>query len=97
MVAWEKGWKILFEALASLNSEQLEATVYIRNEGHTIMGALHRQLAHYASHIGQIILLAKMQKGAEWNTLSIQKGGTAEFNKEKFSSEKGIRHFLEGK
>ena len=97
MVAWEKGRKILLEALAFLNSEQLEATVYIRNEGHTIMEALHRQLAHYASHIGQIILLAKMQKAVDWNTLSIPKGGTAEFNKEKFSTEKGIRHFLEGK
>jgi hypothetical protein len=97
MVAWENGWKVLFDALAPLKSEDLQKIIYIRNEGHTIEEALQRQLAHYASHIGQIILLAKIQKGDEWTTLSIPKGGTAEFNKEKFSSEKGIRHFLEGK
>lgn len=97
MAAWENGWKVLFDAIAPLKPEVLDTIIYIRNEEHTIIEALHRQLAHYASHIGQIILLAKMQKGDQWNTLSIPKGGTAEFNKEKFSSEKGIRHFLDGK
>lgn len=93
---WEKAWKILFDALQELKPQDLEKIVYIRNEGHTVSEALQRQLAHYASHVGQIIMLAKIQKGAEWTTLSIPKGGTDEFNKEKFSSEKGIRHFLEG-
>ena len=96
MAAWEKGWKVLFEALKLLTSGNLEEVVYIRNEGHTIVEALQRQLAHYASHIGQIILLAKIQKGEDWNTLSIPKGGSDGFNKEKFATEKGIRHFLEG-
>jgi hypothetical protein len=97
MAAWEKGWKVLFDAITQLKPEDLEKIVYIRNEGHTIVEALQRQLAHYAAHIGQIILLAKMQKGDDWNTLSIPKGGTAAFNQEKFASEKGIRHFLKGK
>ncbi len=97
MAAWEKGWGVLFDALAHLRPDDLQKIIYIRNEGHTIEEALQRQLAHYASHVGQIILLAKIQKGADWNTLSIPKGGTAEFNKGKFASEKGIRHFLEGK
>jgi hypothetical protein len=96
MKAWEKGWSVVFEALSPLQPEDLEKIVHIRNEGHTIIEALQRQLAHYASHIGQIILLAKMQKGDEWNTLSIPKGGTAAFNEKKFATEKGIRHFLEG-
>ena len=97
MNAWEEGWKVLFDALAGVKPGDEEKIVYIRNEGHTIMEALQRQLGHYASHVGQIILLAKMQKGEDWNTLSIPKGGSSDFNKGKFDQEKGIRHFLEGK
>ena len=73
MREWEKGWQCLFDALNSLSPFQLQETIYIRNEGHTVLEAINRQLAHYPYHIGQIILLAKIFKGTGWETLSIPK------------------------
>ena len=76
---WEQGWKILFDTLASLKPEDVTRTVTIRNEPHTVLQAINRQIAHYAQHIGQIVLLAKHFKGAEWQTLSIPRGKSDEF------------------
>ncbi|NHF61250.1 DUF1572 family protein [Flavobacteriaceae bacterium TP-CH-4] len=84
--AWEEGWKCLFDALASVNDRNFDTTIRIRNEEHTIIEAVNRQLAHYASHIGQIVLLGKMIKGIDWISLSIPKGGSEAFNKEMFGS-----------
>lgn len=83
--AWEKGWKCLFNALTSINSDNFDSPIKIRNEEHTIFGAINRQLAHYANHVGQIVLLGKMIKGNEWVSLSIPKGKSADFNIEKFN------------
>lgn len=77
---WEKGWSCLFEALHQINDENINATVYIRREAHTVADAVLRQLAHYPYHIGQIVYLARMMKQGEWQTLSIAKGSSAEFN-----------------
>src|SRR5690606_11757156 len=52
IAAWESGWICLFNALKSLNNSDLERIIYIRNEGHTVMEAINRQLAHYPYHIG---------------------------------------------
>lgn len=73
LIYWNKGFDVLMNALQSLNEEDLSKTVYIRNEAFTAMQALFRSLTHYASHVGQIILLAKMMKGEEWQTLSVPK------------------------
>jgi hypothetical protein len=70
---WEKGWNCLFEALKSLTPDQLSNVIYIRNEGHTVVEAINRQLAHYPYHIGQIVFYAKLLKKGEWNSLSIPK------------------------
>ena len=70
---WEKGWACLFSALDSLEAGQLQEIVYIRSEAHTVMEAINRQVAHYSYHVGQIVLLAKMMKQGEWNSLSIPK------------------------
>jgi len=86
IAAWEKGWKCLFDALAFLTHENLNKRIKIRNEEHTVVGAVNRQLSHYASHIGQIVLLGKIIKGDSWVTLSIPKGESELFNKEKFNS-----------
>jgi len=94
--AWEDGWKCLFDALEPLNQADLDTIIYIRNEGQTILEAIQRQLAHYASHIGQIIYQAKILKGDEFKTLSIPKGGSADFNKGKFDQEKQRKHFTDG-
>jgi hypothetical protein len=90
------GWKCLFSALDALQPEDVSRIIYIRNEGQTVLEAIQRQLAHYASHIGQIIYFAKILKGDEFVSLSIPKGASGAFNKDKFSQEKERKHFTDG-
>jgi hypothetical protein len=80
---WEEGWKCLFDAVETLNIDDLNKTVYIRNEPHSVIEALNRQLSHYAYHTGQIVFLAKLIKSNNWKTLSIPKGKSGDFNKSK--------------
>lgn len=94
--AWENGWRCVFTALEPLREKDLATIIYIRNEGQTVLEAIQRQLAHYASHVGQIIYQAKVIKGSQFQTLSIPKGGSAAFNDGKFSQEKTRRHFTDG-
>ncbi|HCA58045.1 MAG TPA: hypothetical protein DEP46_08705 [Blastocatellia bacterium] len=81
MAFWESGWATLFEALESLTPEDLERTVTIRGEPHTVVEAINRQLTHYPYHIGQIVFLAKHLRASEWKTLSVPRNRSAEFNK----------------
>ena len=90
---WREGWNCLFSALDSINEENFNAQIFIRNQEHTIIEAFNRQLAHYAYHIGQIVFIGKMIKGNEWNSLTIPKGKSSEFNKAKFSKGKHKGHF----
>jgi hypothetical protein len=85
---WNEGWKCVFDALDSLTGEDLQKNVFIRNEKHSVMEALNRQLTHYAYHVGQIVFLGKMVCGSEWKSPSIPKGQSDQFNAEKFSSRK---------
>jgi len=78
MEAWEAGYKIVFDAIASLQPEDLARTVTIRGKEHSVLQAIHRATAHYAYHIGQIVFLAKHWRGREWKTLSIPRGKTEE-------------------
>ena len=78
---WESAWRILFAALEPLNETDLSRPVTIRGERHAVMQAINRQIAHYAYHVGQIVLLAKHWRGAEWQSLSIPRGGSAAFNR----------------
>lgn len=73
MEIWESGWRRVFDALEPLSDSDLARTVVIRGEPHSVMQAITRQVAHYAQHIGQIILLAKHFAGDEWQTLTIPK------------------------
>ena len=77
---WEQGWKCTFEALEPLTPDDLMRTVRIRGEDHTVVQAINRQIAHYANHIGQIVYLAKHFKSSEWQSLSVPKNKSAEFN-----------------
>ena len=95
IVLWDKGWDCLFDAVRPLKHDQLEQIVYIRNQGHTVTEALNRQLAHYASHVGQLMFLGKMIKDKDWQSLSIPKGKSSSYNKEKFSQEKERKHFTD--
>jgi hypothetical protein len=71
LVFWERGWQSVFDALDPLQIEDLEKTVYIRGEAHTVVQAINRQLMHYAYHIGQIVFLAKHFRSTDWQTLSM--------------------------
>lgn len=95
LVTWDKGWDCFFKTLNSLQTEQLSEIIYIRNEGHTVIEAINRQLAHYPYHIGQIVFYAKMLKEGEWNSLSIPKNKSKSYNSDKFSEEKNIKHFTD--
>lgn len=77
---WNKGWNCCFDALESLNENDLLKTVYIRKEGLTVIDAINRQLAHYSYHIGQIVFIGRMIKDKEWKSLSIPKGHSQQYN-----------------
>lgn len=85
---WEKGWNCFFEAINPLSEKDLERIIYIRNEKHTVVDAINRQMAHYPYHIGQIVLIGIQIKGANWQSLSIPKGESKIFNDEKFKINK---------
>lgn len=93
LAVWEKGWACLFEAIDPLKPKDLDRIVYIRNEGHTVLEVIHRQLGHYSYHIGQMVYQAKQIKGKDWQSLSIPKGQSEAFNQKKFSQEKRRKHF----
>ena len=82
---WEGGWKYLFEALEPLTDADLTKTVTIRSSPHSVMQAINRQVAHYAHHVGQIVLLAKhftTKAGKKWETLSVPRGQSTQFTAE---------------
>lgn len=95
MAFWGKGWTCFLDAINLLKPEQLTTIIYIRNEGHTVLEAINRQLAHYPYHIGQIIFYAKMLKSTEWNSLSIPRNNSANYNVDKFSKDKSIKNFTD--
>ncbi len=80
LALWESGWRLVFDALAPLTDADLSRTVYIRTEAHSVMQTIHRQVAHYSYHIGQIVFLAKHFAGPDWNALTIPRRKSAEFN-----------------
>lgn len=81
MVAyWEKGWKCVFDAVEPLQPDDLLRTFMIRGQEHTVVQAINRQLAHYAYHVGQIVCLAKHFRATEWQSLSVPRNKSAEFN-----------------
>jgi hypothetical protein len=85
LALWNKGWACLFNAIDPLKPDDLMRIIYIRNEGHTVMEAINRQLAHIPYHIGQIVYIAKMVAEGGWQSLTIPKGKSKEFNAMKSS------------
>ncbi|MBS1561576.1 MAG: DUF1572 domain-containing protein [Bacteroidetes bacterium] len=92
---WEEGWACLFSALDGLTEADAERVIYIRNQGHTVVEAINRQLAHYPYHVGQIVFLGKMLAKDGWTSLSIPRGNSASFNSERFSQPKRKAHFTD--
>lgn len=81
LAEWEDGWDCLFQALSPLTDADLVRTVTIRGEAHSVMQAINRQLAHYPHHVGQIVLLAKHFACDHWQSLSVPRNKSAEFNR----------------
>ena len=81
LAEWEHGWQCVFDALTPLSDADLQRTVMIRSEPHTVYKAISRQVAHYAGHAYQILFLAKHLQGSKWKTLSIPRGQSEEFNR----------------
>ncbi|RYU97489.1 DUF1572 domain-containing protein [Emticicia agri] len=71
LAKWNAGWNCLFKALDTLTTDDLGKVIYIRNEGHSVIEAINRQLAHYPYHIGQIVFIGKMVLDNNWTSLSI--------------------------
>ncbi len=78
LAMWDEGWKCLFDALAPLSDADLGRTVLIRNEPHSVMQAIQRQMAHYSYHVGQMVFLAKHCASERWTSLSIPRGKSTE-------------------
>lgn len=87
MQIWEEGWTCLFQALERLSDKDLERTVTIRGEAHSVMQAINRQVAHYSHHIGQIVMLAKHLAHSHWKSLSVPRNQSDEFNRKVASGE----------
>jgi hypothetical protein len=80
LAAWEQNWQLVFDTINSLGPGDLDRTVTIRGEPHSVLQAINRQVTHYAYHVGQIVYLAKHWKGADWKTLSVPKGQSEQYN-----------------
>lgn len=92
---WEEGWQCLFAALDSLQEADLDRIIYIRNQGHTVVEAINRQLAHYPYHVGQIVFLGKWLCNEAWQNLSIPRGNSQQYNQDKFAQPKQPIHFTD--
>jgi hypothetical protein len=88
---WEGGWACLFSAIEPLTDDDLTRTITIRGEAHSVMQAINRQVAHYPHHVGQIVLLAKHFCCGEWQSLSVPRKGSAEFNRKVTAGEASQR------
>jgi uncharacterized damage-inducible protein DinB len=91
MEMWERGWKLLFGALEPLSDADLARTITIRTEPHSVMQAVNRQIAHYSYHVGQIVYLARHFAGDKWQSLTIPKKKSSEFNRQVAAGEKSQR------
>jgi len=92
---WNEGWACLFNAINPLTGDDLSKTIYIRNQGHSVMEAINRQLAHYPYHVGQIVFIGKMMTDGKWKTLSIARNQSKAFNSEKFAQPRHKAHFTD--
>src|SRR5229473_2534748 len=91
---WERGWKFVFDALQPLTDADINRTVTIRNEPHSVMQAINRQMAHYSHHIGQILFLAKhltVKSSGKWQSLSVPRGQSKQFSADVVAGRKSQR------
>jgi hypothetical protein len=87
MKIWEEGWNAVFAALEPLTDADMGRSITIRGEAHSVMQAINRQISHYSYHCGQIVLLAKHFRGREWQSLSVPRKKSDEFNRKVLAGE----------
>ncbi len=92
---WNAGWQCLFGALDALTEADLGKEIFIRHQGHTVLEAINRQLAHYPYHVGQMVFLGKLLCGDAWQSLSIPRGQSAAYNAAKFAHPPHRAHFTD--
>jgi Protein of unknown function (DUF1572) len=80
LAMWEAGWQCLFDAISPLTDSDLNKTINIRGEPHSVIDALLRQLSHHSYHTGQIVQLARYLAKDKWTVLTIPRGGSRQFN-----------------
>lgn len=88
---WEDSWNRVFGAITPLSPGDVLKTVHVRGEAHSVLEAINRQMTHYAAHVGQIVLLAKHYAGPDWQTLSIPRGKSKDFDVSKGGAPYGVR------
>jgi uncharacterized damage-inducible protein DinB len=88
---WNEGWERVLQALQPLSDADLQRTVSIRGEPHSVMQAINRQIAHYSYHVGQIVFLAKHFRGSDWKSLTVPRNKSAEFNRKILAGEASQR------
>lgn len=86
MAEWNRGWQCVLEAIGSIQEAELDHVLLIRAEPHSYTEAINRQLAHYPYHVGQMVFIAKMVTDANWQSLSIPRNQSQQFNAEKFAA-----------
>jgi hypothetical protein len=91
LAEWENGWSCLFEAIEPLTDADLTRRITIRGEAHSVMQAINRQLAHYPHHVGQIVLLAKHFACERWQSLSVPRNRSTDFNQKVAAGEASQR------
>jgi Protein of unknown function (DUF1572) len=95
-INYQKGWQVLFETLSALQLDDLNKTIYVRNDGLSVQDAILRQLCHYSYHVGQIVFRTKQLIGEEnWQSLSIPKMQSNRYNTDKFNQPKGVKDYLD--
>jgi hypothetical protein len=94
LARWNQGWDVFLATLRALKDEDLDTIIFIRNQGHTVLEAINRQLAHYPYHVGQIVFIGKMC-AQQWESLSIAKGASKQYNDDKFIQPKRRAHFTD--
>ncbi|MGG0184983.1 DUF1572 family protein [Bacillus rhizoplanae] len=90
--AWNQGWEVLFTALNSLKENDLEKTIHIRGEAHSVIEAIERQISHYSYHIGQIVYVGKLLKNEKWKCLSVPRGKSIEYTEKLMSEHKNLEN-----
>lgn len=77
---WTEGWAVLEKEVGALSDADLAKTVRIRGLELTVNEAIVRSLAHVAYHVGQIVVLARMNCETEWKWITIPRGKSEQYN-----------------